>query len=232
MYTTELSSVRGLPIFAGLSDADLTGLLSSARASRHLKHARVFMQGDPAVSFFVLVDGYVQAIKTTATGQEIVVRYVSPGELFGLAPAIGLTHYPATALAVVDAVTLGWPSANWPTLSAGYPQIATYALRTVGARLQEAHERVVELTTEEVEQRIARVLGRLAAQAGRATAKGTEIEFPLRRQDVAQLAGTTLHSASRVLSRFEGQGLITSAHQHIVVCNAPALLHIAEDGVS
>ena len=42
----------------------------------------------------------------------------------------------------------------------------------------------------------------LAEQAGRAVTGGVEIEFPLRRQDVAQLTGTTLHSASRVLRRW------------------------------
>lgn len=232
MHALELSSVSGLPIFAELSDAELADVLSRARSGRHQKHARIFLQDDPAVLFFVLVDGYVQAIKATATGQDIVVRYVAPGELFGLAPAIGLTRYPATAVAVVDCVTLAWPSTSWPALAARYPQITTYALRTVGARLQEAHERVIELSTEEVRQRIARVLGRLAEQAGRAMAEGTEIEFPLRRQDVAQLTGTTLHSASRVLSRFEEQGLIASVHQHIIVCNASALLQIAETGGS
>lgn len=232
MHPVELSSVASLSIFKDLSESDLKGVLSSARLSRYQKLARIFVQGDPAVSFFVLVDGYVQATKTSQKGEEIVVRYISPGDLFGLAPAIGMTQYPATALAVVDVVALAWASTSWPTLSATYPQLATYALKTVGARLQEAHERVIELTTEEVEQRIARVLIRLAEQAGRAASDGTEIEFPLRRQDVAQLTGTTLHSASRVLSRWEEQGLIGSAHQHIVVCNVAALLRIAEHGRS
>jgi CRP-like cAMP-binding protein len=131
-------------------------------------------------------------------------------------------------VAVVDATILSWPSAQWPTLAAKYPALATNALRAVGSRLQDAHARVIELTNEEVERRIARTLLRLAEQAGRNVERGIEIEIPLRRQDVGQLTGTTLHSVSRVLSAWEQKGLICTDHQRIVLCNSGALGAIAD----
>jgi CRP-like cAMP-binding protein len=187
----------------------------------------VFAQGSEAQSFFVLVDGFVRAIKTTEDGDEVTVRYVSPGEIFGVAAAIGLDHYPATAVAVVDAIILYWPSAQWPILAEKYPALAANALRAIGGRLQEAHSRVIELTSDEVERRIARTLLRLAAQAGRKVREGIEIEIPLRRQDVAQLAGTTLHSASRVLSSWEQKDFVHSDHRRIILCDSGALAMIA-----
>jgi CRP-like cAMP-binding protein len=228
MPAADLSSVAGFPLFARFAAEDLQGLLSASRTIRLPKNAQVFAQGADAQSFFVLLQGYVRATKTTADGEEIVVRYVSPGEMFGVAAAIGLDHYPATAAAVVDAVVLSWPSAQWQTLAAKYPELATNALRTVGTRLQDAHMRVIELTSEEVEQRIARTLLRLAEQAGRTVDAGIEIEFPLRRQDVAQLTGTTLHSASRVLSSWEQKRLVSSDHQRILLRDSRALSLIAE----
>lgn len=106
--------------------------MSLTRSAQDAKHARIFTQGDDATSFFVLIEGYVQAIKTSSMGQEMVVRYIAPGELFGLAPAIGPTQYPATAVAVVDVLALAWSSTVWPMLSTTYPQLAAYTLRTVG----------------------------------------------------------------------------------------------------
>ena len=93
----------------------------------------------------------------------------------------------------------------------------------MGSRLQDAHARVLELTSEEVERRIARTLLRLAQQAGRNVEQGIEIGIPLRRQDVAQLTGTTLHSVSRVLSRWEQTGLVETDHQRIVLRDLGAL---------
>ena len=70
----------------------------------------MFEQGEDAHSFFLLLHGHIRAAKTTPTGEQIVVRYVAPGETFGLAMAIGLTQYPATATAVDDSVVLAWPT--------------------------------------------------------------------------------------------------------------------------
>src|SRR5665647_796559 len=182
MPAAELSSVADLPPFAGFAAEDLQELLSASRTLRLAKNNQVFAQGADARSFFVLLQGFVRATKATVDGEEIVVRFVSPGEIFGVAAAIGLDHYPATATAVVDAVVLSWPSTQWGALAAKVPELATNALRTVGSRLQDAHMRVMELTSEEVERRIARTLLRLVEQAGRAVDGGVEIEFPLRRQ--------------------------------------------------
>jgi CRP-like cAMP-binding protein len=224
----DAEAIAHFPLLAGLTARDLEDLLAGSRTIHVAKNAQVFAEGAEARSFFVLVKGYVRATKITEDGTEITVRYVSPGEIFGIAPAIGLDHYPATAVAVVDAVILSWPSALWPSLAVRFPQLAANALRTVGSRLQDAHTRVMELTSEEVERRIARTLLRLADQAGRPVDRGIEIEIPLRRQDVAQLTGTTLHSVSRVLSSWDQKGLIRTDHQHIVLRNSGALVAIAD----
>jgi CRP-like cAMP-binding protein len=228
MPPPELSLIASFALFAGIASGDLEALLAMSRTIRVRKNAQVFAQGAEALSFFVLLDGYVRATKATEDGNEITVRYVSPGEIFGVAAAIGLDHYPATAMAVVDATILSWPSAQWPTLAGKYPALAMNALRTVGSRLQDAHDRVIELTSEEVERRIARTLLRLADQAGRRVEQGIEIEIPLRRQDVGQLTGTTLHSVSRVLSVWEQKGLVLTDHQRIVLRNSSALAAIAD----
>ena len=134
------------------------------------------------------------------------MRYVAPGEIFGVAPAMGLKQYPATATAVDDSVVLVWPSAAWPRLVAKFPALATNTLQAVGSRLQEIFTRVVEMSTEQVEQRIAHALLRLAKQSGRKVERGVEIDFPISRQDIAQMTGTTLHTVSRILSGWEQAG--------------------------
>lgn len=228
MPTAQVSTIAGFPLFAELASRDLEALLATSRTIHARKNAQVFAQGAEARSFFVLVDGYVRATKTTEDGEEVTVRYVSPGEIFGVAAAIGLDHYPATAVAVVDATILSWPSAQWRTLAERYPALATNAFRAVGGRLQDAHTRMIELTSEEVERRIARTLLRLADQAGRSVEEGIEIEIPLRRQDVAQLTGTTLHSVSRVLSSWEQHHFVQTENQRIVLRNSAALAAIAD----
>ena len=228
MTTVDSSLVADLPLFAGIGANDLAEILREARSTRYAKNSAVFEQGEDAQSFFLLLHGHVRASKTTPTGEQIVVRYVAPGEIFGVAPAIGITRYPATATAVDDSVVLTWPSAAWPRLVARFPQLATNTLQTVGSRLQETHTRVIEMSTQQVEQRIAHALLRLAKQSGRKLDHGVEIDFPISRQDIAQMTGTTLHTVSRILSGWEQLGLIESGRQRIVLREPHRIFVLAE----
>jgi CRP-like cAMP-binding protein len=232
MAAVDRSLVMHLTMFAGLDAKALDGILNEARAHRHPKNSSVFQEGQEAHSVFLLLHGYVRAEKTTPDGKQIVVRYVSAGEIFGVAQAIGLKNYPATAVAVVDSVSLGWPSAAWPRLATQHPALASNTLQTVGQRLQEAHTRVIEMTTEEVERRIAHALLRLVKQAGRKIEGGIEIDFPISRQDVAEMTGTTLHTVSRVLSAWEQQGLVESGRQRITIRDPHRLFGVADGSAS
>jgi CRP-like cAMP-binding protein len=228
MAQLDHSLVSGLPMFAGLDQAELDDVLREAHPVHRPKNTVVFEQGEEAHSFFVLLHGHVRATKVTPSGHQVVVRYVSPGETFGVAVAIGLSAYPATATAVDDSLILAWPSAAWPRLIAKYPVLAAKTLQTVGERLQESHTRIIEMSTEQVERRVARALLRLVSQAGRKTDTGIAIDFPISRQDIAEMTGTTLHSVSRILSAWEEQGVVEGGRQRIVVCNAAKLAQIGE----
>ena len=229
MAKIDSSLVADLPLFAGLSTADLDAILSEARSVWVGKNIAVFEQGEEAHSFFVLLHGHVRASKATPNGEQIVVRYVATGETFGVAKAIGLKSYPATAMAVADSVVLVWSSEAWPRLAERFPALAANTLQTVGARLQETHTRVVEMSTEQVEKRIAHALLRLVNQSGRKVDHGVEIDFPISRQDIAQMTGTTLHTVSRTLSAWETIGLVESSRQKIIVREPHKLFMLAEE---
>jgi len=228
MPAVDRSVVADMALFAGLAPADLDEILREARSVRYPKDTAVFEQGAEADSFFVLLHGHLRVEKTTAQGHQIVVRYVSPGEIFGVAQALAMQHYPATAVAAVDSLALCWPAAAWPRLTQKYPSLAANALQTVGRRLQDTQARVMEMSSEQVEQRVAHALLRLAKQAGRKTEAGIEIDFPISRQDVAEMTGTTLHTVSRILSAWESQGLVEGGRQRIVLRNPHTLFGLAE----
>ena len=230
MSGVDRSVVAGLKPFAGWPAADLDALLAPARARRFDKGAAVFEQGAAADAFFLLLDGHVQASKLTPDGRQIVVRYINPGELFGIAAQIHQPTYPATAKAVVESLALVWPSSIWPELAEKFPALSSGLLESIGARLSDANSRVLEMATEPVDRRLARALLRLAARAGRSIEGGVEIDFPVTRQDLGEMVGTTLFTVSRVLSGWEDDGLVESGRARIVVRRPDRLSAIAEGG--
>ena len=151
MSRLDRSLITGLPPFEGMAPADLDRMLAQARSQRIAKDEAVFEQEGEAHSFFLLLDAHVRVVKTTPDGQQVIVRYISPGELMGIAHALGRTTYPASAIAVVDCVVLAWPGQLWPEFAAAFPNFGANTYKTVGSRLQDAQTRVVEMATEQVE---------------------------------------------------------------------------------
>jgi CRP/FNR family transcriptional regulator, nitrogen oxide reductase regulator len=90
------------------------------------------------------------------------------------------------------------------------------------------------MSTEQVERRVAHALLRIARQAGRKVEAGVQIDFPITRQDVGEMTGTTLHTVSRILSGWEGQGWVECGRQRIVIRDPHKLFVLAEgnDGES
>ncbi|RLP27083.1 Crp/Fnr family transcriptional regulator [Mesorhizobium sp. YM1C-6-2] len=223
------SLISSLPAFSGLAGEDMDAILSRARSSRFAKDSEIFAQEEEAKSFFLLLSGHIRVVRTSAEGHQVVARYINEGELFGIAVAMGKTTYPATAFAAVDCVVLSWPNSAWADLQARFPAFGANAYRTIGARLQETQTQVMEMSTQQVEQRIAHALLRIVSQSGRKTSEGIEIDFPITRQDIAEMTGTTLHTVSRLLSAWEDQGIVRGGRQKVTVTDPHALMLVAEN---
>jgi len=222
------SLISGLPPFEGLDAADLDTVLQGARSLRVEKDAAIFERDGEAHSFFVLLDGKVRVVKSTVDGQQVIVRHIVPGELLGIAHALARRTYPASAIAVVDCVLLSWPSRLWSEFAAAFPTFGMAIYKTVGARLSDMQTQIVEMATQQVERRVAHALLRLAHQSGRKTDKGILIDFPLSRQDIAEMTGTTLHTVSRLLTAWEVKGLVGSGRMQVCITDPHGLFLLAE----
>lgn len=188
----------------------------------------VFEQGQKASQFYLLLHGRLKVTQVTPEGQQIIVRVVHPGDLFGFAQALQRDDYPGTPIAAAESVVMCWPNEVWGSIVEQNPQLAVNAMRTIGQRLQEAHTRIREMSTEEVERRVAHAVLRLMEQAGRREEDGIHIDFPLSRQDVAELTGTTLHTVSRLFSAWESRGIVKGGRQKLLVRDKARLEAMAE----
>lgn len=223
------SVLRSIPLFAAMSDAELDRLTAQASARRVPQGESVFEQGDPASSFYLLLHGRLKVTQVTRDGQQIIVRVVHPGDLFGFTRALNRPDYPGTATAAVDSLVAAWPTESWDNFVEQNPHLAMNAIRTIGQRLDEAHTRIREMSTQEVERRVAHTVLRLVDQAGMPDQGGTRVDFPISRRDIAEMTGTTLHTVSRILSAWEAQGLVEGGRQKLMVRDIPGLTRLADD---
>jgi CRP/FNR family transcriptional regulator, nitrogen oxide reductase regulator len=227
--TPDPSVIARMEMFRELERDDLEDVVRRARTRRVAKGTRIFSQGDEAATCYALIDGRVKIVQSGAEGEQMIVHFIGPGDMFGTLAVFTGGGYPADAEAVTDCVEITWTADTMIDLMHRHPKIATNTLNILGRRLMQVQRRLREISNQRVERRIAHALLRLVRQAGRPVDSGTAIDFPLSRQDVAEMTGTTLHTVSRTLSTWEERGLVELGRQHVVVRDPAALTAIAED---
>ncbi|MEO0945117.1 MAG: Crp/Fnr family transcriptional regulator [Pseudomonadota bacterium] len=203
--------------FEGLSDADTRKILDQASIKQISLNDACFHEGDDARNFYVLLDGVLRVVRMTKDGEQVVVLHICPGQLFGIAKAFANDTYHTSAKAASPSIALAWPSELWDEYLREFPGFNEATLKAVGSRVEEMRERVVEMATLQVEQRIAHAILRLLQQTGLETDDGIEIGFPITRQDISEMTGTTLHSVSRYLSKWQKAGIINGSRRRILV---------------
>ena len=224
-----LSVLGRCPLFAGLGPDDLGAAHRGAISLAAGRHETLFREGEPAETFVVVLAGRVKLTQVGADGQEVIVRYLGPGDMGAAIAIFSGSTYPATATAVGDVRLLAWSRERIDELLRRIPALALNAIGVLSGRVRELQDRVRELSTEKVAQRVARALVRLARQVGRRVDEGVLLDMPLSREDIAKMTGTTLFTVSRVLSAWEAAGIVASGRERIVIRRPHGLVAIAED---
>ena len=222
-------SLVAMELFRGLPSPALEAVAACACVRRLPKEVSIFNQGDDGVRAHAVIEGGVRIAQSGSDGARVVIRFIGPGEMFGTVALFTDGRYPADAVTLAETLEASWSEAELMELMDRHPQIAINVIRIIGKRLQEVQDRVRELATQRAERRVAHAVLRLARQAGLTTVDGTAIEFPLRRKDVADIAGTTLHTASRILTAWGNAGLLTSHNQRLTIRQPAEISRIAED---
>jgi len=220
-----LQLLTSLPLLAGLAEHDLAELAAVARVDHFAPDATLFNQGDPSDRFWMLRAGRLKIIHLAEDGREVILEVISPGEVFGGA-VLFMDAQPATARAMTPAETISFPSEAYARLMEQHPLIARRLVKMLGTRLFSQLSLQV-LAGERVERRLAHILVKLADRAGRAEPGGAIlITIPLTRQDLAEMAGTTLETAIRTMSRFRAQGWVETRRGGFVLIREPQQLKV------
>jgi len=228
-HTDLAHQLAHVPLFKGVEPERLRRIIALARL-RHIRSGEFFFnEGDAVSEFFVLTSGRVKLTQVTPAGHQVVFGLIGPGEAFGGVGAFGDPNYPVSAETVDASAAMTWTSVTMQHVFETHTDVALNALRFVGDRLCDLQHRYREVMTERVERRVARALLRLVRDAGRRVDVGIEIDFPISRQDIAEMTGTTLYTVSRLMSSWEDRGILNGGRQRIVLMQAHQLVAIAED---
>ena len=221
--------LQEMPILSSLSQRDWEKVKHLFIEKHFGKDDYIFFEGDPSSWLGVVLEGRVKVIKHAENGKDMVLDLIAPGEMLGEIAAFNGEPHPATAQAMEPTVVASIHQGDYIRLLKQYPALALRAIEELGRRLGEAQETIKSMAVERVERRIARTLLKLAATTGSSNEDGIVIELPLTRQDIAEMAGTTVETATRTLSKFRKKGLIQTERGRVIILKPHQLVRIAEE---
>jgi CRP/FNR family transcriptional regulator, nitrogen oxide reductase regulator len=219
-----------VPFFAGLSQQQLQGIDNRIVSLSWAAGDPLFFAGELADHLYVLAAGQAKLSQPRPGGQELVVDLLTPGDLFGALSILGQPAYPETAWALTTTCALRIDAQSFREMLAEHPQVALRVLDDVAGRLAQARSDVGQQSTSTVAQRVATTLLRLADKLGqeRSHNRGTLLQLPLSRADLAAMVGSTAESVSRVMSRLRKDGIIDSGRRWTAVLDRERLAAIAD----
>lgn len=219
-----------VPFFDGLPQENLKWINSLFHEYGYAAGETICLTGDPGERLFVLADGRVRLMRHSLSGKNVLLDLLTPGEFFGSLSTAGDDFYPDTAEAQTQTCVLSIRAGDFRRILQDHPQVALKVLDITAARLSAAHERVQQLSALPVEGRIANLLLLLAGKFGERSEVGLLIQVPLTRDDLAAMAGTTIETASRVMSQFQREGWIKTGRQWAAIVQWGPLEQIANAG--
>lgn len=222
-----VAAVGSQPMFRGLAAADQAKVVELASLRDYERGDYVWHAGDPSELFTLIVRGRVKIVRHVDTA-DVILEIFGVGEPVGAIAVYNSIPYPASAVCLEPTTLLCLPRHDYFDLLDRHPGFARAIIREL-TRLTLALTRKLEETRgQRVETRIAHLFLTLAERMGRATPEGVEIPIELTRQEVAELVGTTVESAIRVLSRWGRESVLVTGTRRFVIPDRDRLRQVAE----
>jgi len=212
---------NAVPILSTLDEDDRRALEPLCELRAYEKGAVIFEEGDIANDIHFLFLGRVKIVKA-AGDRDLILEILGPGEPVGAVAVYQRRPFPATAVALEPSGTISIPSREFFSLLEKRPEITRRLLAGLTLRLMALNRRMADMTGS-VDFRIARLLSTLAERAGQKSERGVFIPIALSRQDIADLVGTTVETAIRVMSRWHKEAVVETEKKGFRILDPEAL---------
>ncbi len=209
--------LKQVPLFAGLADEDIRGLMALAKRRTFRNGEVIFHREDPGQVLYVIKEGKVKISLISPDGQEISLVVFGKGECFGeFAILDGLPRSAdAVALEKVECYTL--QRSDFHNAIMKNPKIAIQIIEVLTRRLRSTDQMVEDLIFLDVYGRVAKKLLELADTHGTKVDDGTRIDVRLTQQEIASMVGASRESVNKVVGYFTDKNFISTDKHKITL---------------
>ena len=210
--------LQNLPLFSGLSEPELFHLIQDSWVDRFPAGTLLFLHGDPARSFFVVLEGWVKLYRSTPDGDEGVIAVLPAGDSFAEAAAFESGTFPVSAAVVEDARILTIAVRPFLEKVLSDRSLTIKMMAALSRRLRLLVHQVEELSLKTSTERLAGYLTTLV----RDEIGSTVVRLPLEKALIARHLGMQPETLSRSFARLKARGIVAEGD----MIRIPDVLHL------
>jgi CRP-like cAMP-binding protein len=209
--------LRSVPIFSEIEEGELMKIVRVGVRKKYKKGSIILLEEEAGAALFVIVSGKVKIVRTDDDGREVILSILGENDFFGEMAILDGLARSASVVAITKTDLFMIHRRDFLKLLTDFPAVAVSLLKELTMRLRKADAQIKSLSLKDAAGRVANVILQLADDIGRIRKGRVEIdELPLQ-QDLANMAGTSRETISRMVHMFIKKGHIELQGNKLII---------------
>jgi CRP/FNR family cyclic AMP-dependent transcriptional regulator len=213
----DISILKTIPLFSELNDTDLKEIVKVAIRQVYKKDNMILVEEEVGSTMFIILDGRVKISRISEEGREVILSILSEGDFFGEMSILNGQTRSANVVTLEDSEILVIRREDFLHMLHNYPQIAINLLKELAHRLRRSDSQIKSLSLQNATGKVASTLLRIADDSGKIYMGQVEIPRLPPQQDLANMAGTSRETISRVLKALEKRGYVKKQGSRLII---------------
>ena len=209
--------IQSVPLFSDLNRSSVRKITERMVVRTYNKEQMILVEESMGETFFILSGGSVKITRMSDDGREVILAILGEGDFFGEMALLDGEGRSANVVALADTEVLTLQRSDFLDILEQFPKIAIHLLKELTTRIRYSDQQIESLSLSGAEQRIAMVLLRLAEEMGQIKEGTVTIENIPFQQDIANMAGTSRETVSRVYKMLEEKNYIIREGKTLII---------------
>ena len=211
--------IRDIVLFSGLEDKELERIENVMTIKTYPKNSMIVLEEEFGDTVYIVRSGTIKITRLNDEGKEVILALMGAGEFFGELAALDGEARSANALAQEECQLYLLHRSDFIDLLKHNTKISFTLLSELARRIRHSDQQIEALSLDDAEHRIGVCILNLAEDNGVIRKGQVTIQKLPFQQDIANMAGTSRETVSRVLKLLEEKGFVTKAGHTLTIPN-------------
>ncbi len=213
----DVSVLKYIPLFSELTENELIEINKLAVKQYYKKDNMILIEEEIGSTMFIILDGRVKISRISEEGREVILSILSEGDFFGEMSILDGQNRSANVVTLDDSKIMIVRREDFLQMLHDYPQIAINLLKELAHRLRRSDAQIKSLSLQNATGKVASTLLRIADDSGKIHLGQVEIPRLPPQQDLANMAGTSRETISRVLKALAKEGYLKKEGSRLII---------------